>query len=46
MKDHLLLLDPLLVAILLQLLVPEVALQADYLLVLLLQDLNQLACKS
>ena len=44
MKDHLLLLDPLLVAILLQLLVPEVALQADYLLVLLLQDLDQLAC--
>ena len=44
MKDRLLLLDPLLVAILLQLLVPEVALQADYLLVLLLQDLDQLAC--
>ena len=45
MKDHLLLLDPLLVAILLQLLVPEVALQTDYLLVLLLQDLDQLACE-
>ena len=44
MKDRLLLLDPLLVAILLQLFVPEVALQADYLLVLLLQDLDQLAC--
>ena len=44
MKDRLLLLDPLLVAILLQLLVPEVALQADYLLVLLLQDLDQLTC--
>ena len=41
-----LLLDSLLVTVLLLLLVPQIGFQRHYLLVLLLQDLNQLACKS